>query len=142
MDGPEGSTIWLVAHCLALIDPEFARDQYQRARSELGRTLLGFGFAREWPKSWKGAADIDSGPIIPILQISAGSSGLAFIGAASFGDWDYVSSLAASLDMAGFPKREQGTLRYCASNQVGDAAMLYATVLGPLWEKVQTKEKK
>ena len=141
MDGPEGSTIWLVAHCLAVIDPEFARGQYQRARKELGRTLLGFGFAREWPKSAKGTADIDSGPIIPVLEISAGSSGMAFIGAATFGDWDYVSSLAASLDMGGFPIRENGRLRYCASNQVGDAAMLYATVLGPLWESVKKKGK-
>ena len=139
MDGPEGSTIWLVAHCLALIDPEFALEQYQRARHELGRTLLGFGFAREWPKSWKGSADIDSGPIIPVLEISAGSSGTAFIGAASFGDWGYVSALAASLEMAGLPQREAGRLQYCASNQVGDAAILYAAVLGPLWERVGAK---
>ena len=25
MDGPEGSSIWMVAHCLALLDEEFAR---------------------------------------------------------------------------------------------------------------------
>jgi hypothetical protein len=28
----------------------------------------------------------------------------------------------------------QNQLKYCASNQVGDAALLYASVLGPLWE--------
>ena len=31
IDGPEGTTIWLVAHCLQIIDEEFANDQYQRA---------------------------------------------------------------------------------------------------------------
>ena len=37
LDGPEGSSIWLVAHCLMFVDDEFARDQYARARKELGR---------------------------------------------------------------------------------------------------------
>jgi hypothetical protein len=139
LDGPEGSTIWMVAHCLQILDEDFARDQYQRARKELGETTLGFGYAHEWPKSWHGPADIDSGPIIPVLDISAGSSGMAFIGATAFGDDTFLTSLAATLDFAAFPKRQHGTLKYCASNQVGDAALLYAATLGPLWEKVKAK---
>src|SRR5206468_11671237 len=31
IDGPEGSTIWMVAHNLLLVDRDFARDQYRRA---------------------------------------------------------------------------------------------------------------
>ena len=142
LDGPEGSTIWMVAHCLQLLDEEFARDQYQRARKELGRTLCGFGYAREWPASWQGPMDIDSGPIVPVLQISAGSSGMAFIGASAFHDDDFLSSLAATLDFAAFPARKNRTLKYCASNQVGDAALLYAAVQGPLWEKIKTGRKR
>ena len=42
LDGPEGSTIWMVVHCLQAVDEGFARDQYQRARKELGRITLGF----------------------------------------------------------------------------------------------------
>jgi len=128
-----------VAHCLQVLDPEFARDQYDRARRELGQLHCGFGSAREWPASWHGPADIDSGPIVPGLNISAGSSGLALVGAAAFGDDDYLASLAATLDFAAFPSRRHGGLKYCASNQVGDAVMLYATVLGPLWEKAGAK---
>jgi hypothetical protein len=135
LDGPEGSTIWMAAHCLQVVDPAFARDQYQRARKELGKTLLGFGYAREWPTSWRSPEDVDSGPIIPGLDISAGSSGMAVIGAAAFADRDFLGALAASLEMAAFPRRESGRLRYCASNEVGDAALLYASVLGPLWQK-------
>ena len=82
--------------------------------------------------------DIDSGPIIPVFEISAGSSGMAFIGASTFGDDKFLASLAATLDFAGFPSRKGGRLKYCASNQVGDAALLYAATLGPLWEKVKT----
>ena len=138
-DGPEGSSIWMVAHCLQLVDPAFARDQYDRSRRELGRTLLGFGYAREWPDTWVGPADVDSGPVIPVLGISAGSSGMALIAAAAFGDGDYLSDLLTTLDFGGFPVRDARGLRYAASNQVGDAAMLYALVQGPLWADVQRR---
>jgi hypothetical protein len=136
LDGPEGSSIWMVAHCLRLIDANFAQDQYERARKELERSLAGFAWAREWPGSWNGQMDIDSGPVIPVLGISAGASGMAFIGASSFHDDEYLRSLAATLNFSAFPSRRQGRLKYCASNQAGDAALLYATVLGPLWDKV------
>jgi Linalool dehydratase/isomerase len=137
MDGPEGSTIWVTAHFLRLVDEDFAHDQYARARRELGRSLLGFAWSREWPVAVRGPQDIDSGMVIPGLDVSAGGSGLAFIAAASFGDAGYLRELHTTLDFAAFPVRESGRLRYCASNLVGDSAMLYADVLGPLWAKVQ-----
>lgn len=136
LDGPEGSSLWLVAHALLLIDPDFARDQYTRARRELGAELLGFGWAREWPRSWAGPEDVDSGPIVPLVGASAGSSGLALLGAAAFGDAPYLGGLLTSLDLAAFPIREGDRLRYAASNQVGDAALLYALSFGPLWERI------
>lgn len=138
LDGPEGSSIWLVAHCLRLLDDDFAADQFRRARKELGRDLMGFAWSREWPESWRGPLDIDSGAVIPLLDASAGGSGLAFVGARSFGDDDYYTKLRTSLDFAAFPVRRDAGVRYCASNQVGDAVLLYAEVLGPLWEKIKT----
>jgi hypothetical protein len=136
-DGPEGSSIWMVAHCLALVDENYARDQYRRARKELAESFLGFGYAREWPRSWKGPLDVDSGPVIPILNASPSSSGLAFLGAATFGDTSFFSQLLPTLNLAGFPIRRDGTLQYAASNQVGEAVFLYAMVQGPLWNKVK-----
>ena len=136
LDGPEGSTIWMVVHCLQVVDERFARDQYRRARKELGRITLGFGYGVEWPASWQGPRDIDSGAVIPVVEVSAGSSGMAFIAASSFHDWGLLQALATTVDMAGFPSCKNGQLKYCASNQVGDAAILYATVLGPLWERI------
>lgn len=139
LDGPEGSSLWMVAHSLQLLDENFARDQYQRMRKELGEITLGFGYAHEWPKSWKGEADVDSGPIFPVFEISAGSSGMALIGASAFHDDEFLQALSATLDFAAFPSRTRGRLKYCASNQVGDAALLYATTLGPLWQKVESR---
>lgn len=139
-DGPEGSTLWMVCHCLQILDRTFALDQYQRARRELGEITLGFGYAHEWPRTAAGWTDIDSGPIIPVFNISAGSSGMALIGASAFGDERFLAALAATLDFAAFPSRRDGRLKYCASNQVGDAALLYAATLGPLWEKLELGE--
>lgn len=136
LDGPEGSSIWMAAHCLRLVDEEFALDQYRRARRELGAMLCGFAWSREWPKSWTGPTDIDSGMVVPVLGVSAGGSGLAFIGAASFSDDDFLRQLHTTLEFAAFPRRERGRLKYCASNQVGDAVMLYSAVLGPVWQRV------
>jgi hypothetical protein len=135
LDGPEGSTIWMVAHCLQVVDERFAQDQYRRARKELGRVVLGFGYGTEWPSSWQGPRDIDSGVVIPIFEVSAGSSGMAFMAASTFHDWGFLRALNSTLDMAAFPARKNGELKYCGSNQVGDAALLYASVLGPLWER-------
>ena len=53
------------AHMLRAVDPVFAEDQYRRAKKELARTILGFGYAREWPASHRGPEDVDSGPVIP-----------------------------------------------------------------------------
>lgn len=137
LDGPEGSTIWMASHMLQVIDPEFARAQYEAARRELRRDICGFGFAREWPASWRSPADVDSGPVIPLLDISAGSSGLALVAARAFDDAEFFRALVTTLNFSAFPVREQGRLKYCAGNEVGDAVLLYAAVLGPAWQKVQ-----
>ncbi len=139
LDGPEGSSIWMVAHALQLIDEPFARDQYERARRYLRRPICGFDVAREWPVELRGAADIDSGMVIPFIDASPGSSGLALLGARAFDDAEFYGGLLRSLDLAAFPVRRKGTLRYQASNQVGDAVLLYSTVLGPLWSEVKRR---
>lgn len=129
LDGPEGSSLWMSAHALSFIDEDFAKDQYARARKELGRTFLGFGWAREWPVSTRAPrVDVDSGPIVPLLEASAGSSGLALLGASAFGDTAYGDALVASLDLAAVPSADG----YRASNAVGDAVTLYAFSEGSL----------
>jgi hypothetical protein len=135
-DGPEGSSIWMSAHCLQLVDPDFARGQYALAKKHLAGSFLGFGFAREWAESGPKHQDVDSGPVVPLLGASPGSSGLALLAAAAFSDDEYFAQLSTALEFAGFPLRARGTLRFAAGNQVGDAAALYSMVLGPLWNKV------
>jgi hypothetical protein len=92
-----------------LIDEDFARDQYERARKELTRRILGFGYAREWPASWVGA--MDAGPIIPVLGVSAGYSGMAFIGTSACEDKACLKSLLTTLNFAPFASQRADTLK-------------------------------
>lgn len=140
LHGPEGSSIWMVAHDLLVVDAPFARDQYRRARRALARRVLGFAYAREWPESWHDPdADVDSGPILPALEASAGSSGLAVLGAAAMRDDALLEDLLASIRLMGFPIEDERGLRFAASNPVGDAVLLYALVEGPLWKLVRER---
>ena len=136
LDSPRSSSMWFIVHCLQVVDPEFARDQYDRSKREYAREICGFGYATEYPTAVKGTPDIDSGVVIPGLNISAAGSGLALMGAATFDDQEYLEALARTLNFAAFPSWHNGGLKFSASNQVGYAALLYAAVLGPLWEKV------
>lgn len=133
LDGPEGSTVWLAAAMLRLVDDDFARDQYERAVRELRGSFAGFGWSREWPAAWPGPDDIDSGPTIPLVGANAGASGLALVAARAFGDAAFAGELVASLGFAAFPVA--GGARYAAGNLAADAVLLYALVAGPLWER-------
>ena len=147
LDGPEGSSAFAVAHFLELVDPKLARDQYERAKRQLVARPLGFAYAHEWPDAaqWghdplpprAGVADVDSGPVIPLVHAGAGASGMAVLGAAAFHDEALLAELVTSLELTAFPERTNGKLRFRASNGLGDAVLLYATAQGPLWQRVR-----
>jgi hypothetical protein len=139
IQGPRGSSIWMAAHCLQLIDEPFAADQYARAKKELASNLPLVGYAREWPATSGHRADVDSGAVVPGFDASLSSSGLALVAARAFDDRDYFRGLQTSLALFASPSERSGRLRYGASNQVGDAVILYAATLGPLWEKCRRR---
>ena len=140
LDGPEGSSLWMVLHCLKLVDRGFAAAQYALAKKALIRNVMGYGYAREWPESREGASDvqedIDSGPIVPGFGASPGASGLAILGAATFNDTETLNALLRSLIAFGLPNEKDGELRFDASNLVGDAVILYALTQGRLFKDV------
>ena len=134
LDGPEGSSLWMSLHNLRWVDPVFASRHYARARDALLGTVAGFGYAREWPDGGTFGPDVDSGPIVPLLEASPGSSGLALVAAGAFGDRAAWRALTASLELAALPHVQGGGRRYLAGNAVGDAVILYAAVQGPLYD--------
>jgi len=136
-EGPEGSSIFMVAHNLLLWDEAFAREQYQRARDELTFDVLGFALAREWPKGTKTGTDVDSGPVVPILGASPGASGMALLGAMAFGDHDLARRLRRSMQLAAVPQAPQrGELSFAAAGPMGNAVVFHALTSGPLFGHV------
>jgi hypothetical protein len=136
-EGPEGSSIFMVAHNLMFWDEAFARDQYVRARTELTFDVLGFGLAREWPLGTKAGTDVDSGPLVPVLGASPGASGMALLGAAAFGDHDTLRRLRRSMQFAAMPQSKvRGELSYGAAGPMGNAVVLHALTTGPLLQRV------
>lgn len=135
-DGPEGSSIWAVAVALQVLEPELAADQYQRARVELGGTLLGWGYAREWPAGHGGPVDIDSGPLVPGLQASASSSGFALVASRAFGDDVWHRQLVSALGAAETVMAVSPGLAEAADNPVGQAVLLWGLGFGPVWERL------
>ena len=136
LDGPEGSSIFLSATNLALVDEELARDQYERAARELGGNLVGFGYAREWPASWTGPLDVDSGPLVPVIEASPSASGFFLVASRAFDDRGHHRRLVRALDAADAVVALDPQMAEMADNPVGDAVILYAFTFGPLWAEV------
>ncbi|MEQ1565054.1 MAG: hypothetical protein ABMA64_05405 [Myxococcota bacterium] len=136
LDGAEGSSLWLVLTNLRLLDDAFAHEQYELARASLVDDLFGFGYAREWPESAVGAVDVDSGPIVPLIDASPSSSGFALLAARAFGDEGTYRTLARALGAADVVVALDPRLAELAANPMGDVILLHALTTGPLWERI------
>lgn len=140
LDGPEGSTVWLVATNLQLLDPALAASQYTLARDALVHRFAGLGWASEWGDGWRGPVDVDSGPIVPIVDASPSSSGFALLAARAFGDADTFDALARSLGAADVVVHLDPRLAVLADNPMGDAVLVHALTFGPVWREVAARE--
>ncbi len=138
-DRAEGSTIFQATHNLLLWDEPFARAQWDRAKRALVFDVAGFTLAREWPRASNGGGvDIDSGPIVPLLDASPAASGFAVLGSVAFGDAASERGLLRALGFAAFPTSTPAGLRYAGATPMGDAVLGYALSFGPLWTKART----
>ena len=74
VDAARGSGTALAAYFLRDADPQLSLDLYR----SLGRTrVLGFGGVREYPPGAAGTGDVDSGPVVLGVSVSATGFGLA-----------------------------------------------------------------
>ena len=141
LDGPEGSSLWMTAHNLLLLDPELARAQYEAGKEALVSGFAGFAWAGEWPSESafadRQSLDVDSGGVIPLLGASAGSSGMLLLAAAAFEDDDLLDALMRSLELGAFPVDRGGGTEYAAAGVIGSTVALYALRFGPLWDRIQ-----
>ena len=135
VDRPRGSGTFLAAYFLPVADADVARGLYTSGRGLLA-TELGFLGARELLPGAAGGGDVDSGPIILGLGVSA--SGFALAGARAFGDAATFRGIDATARLFGVPvERADGGVVHLAGGPLGDA-ILCATRTAPTPEELAT----
>lgn len=137
LDGPEGSSLWLVVTNLVVLDADLASSQYDGAIRALYHDLAGLAWASEWGPDWRGPEDIDSGPIVPVVDASPASSGFAILATRAFGDQERHAALTRSLRAADLLVRLDPRLAELAANPMGDTIVLHGLTHGPLWERLR-----
>ena len=136
LDGPEGSSLWLVAANLRLLDADLADAQYEGASTHLYRQLFGLGWSTEWGPDWRGPSDIDSGPMLPILDASPSASAFALLATRAHGDEARHQALARALRVADLLPWVDPRYAELAQHPMGDVIVLHGLTFGPLWEAV------
>ncbi|WP_229399741.1 hypothetical protein [Micromonospora okii] len=121
----------MIQRFLVDVDPAFAREQYLRFRAAFVATPLGLGPAvREYPDGMDGPGDVDSGPLLLGVSLSAT---VVTLGAAQVqGDDALAGALANYGDLAGVPVDTPWTRRYALGVlPVGDAFLAWSKTARP-----------
>ena len=130
--GPaRGSSQSIIQRLLVEIDPSFAADQYLRFRDRFVVRPLGLGpGVREYPRGTDGPGDVDSGPLLLGVSLSAS---VVTIGAAQVhGDSPLASALANYVELAGLPVDTPWTKRYALGQlPIGDAFLAWSKTARP-----------
>lgn len=111
----------LVVYFSSFADRELALELDGSVSRRL-RSLWGFGGVREYPVGTRGGGDIDSGPVLFGVSVSATGFGLA--GARMSGDAARFTALYRTATLFGAPVRRGDGWGYVAGSGLGDAILL------------------
>ncbi|MEU8899245.1 hypothetical protein [Nocardia sp. NPDC048505] len=131
-DGARATSQTMILRFLPEIDAEFARSQYAAFRRQFLAYPGGFGPAlREYPHGHDGSGDVDSGPLVAGISLSATVVGQ---GAAKVnGDPALARALGAQGELLGLPLTLPGSKRYALGLlPIGDAFVVWSATAGPL----------
>jgi len=122
-----GSSAALMIPFLAEVDPAYAQIQYDRFIAAFETQMLGvLPAVREYPRSFQGEGDIDSGPIV--LGAGAPASVVGIAAARSVGDIEAARALRASAERLGLAFTREEQRRYLFGQMpVGDAFLAWAS---------------
>jgi len=123
-DAPRGSGTALAVYFLGFVDRQLSEQLY---RSLVLEQVAGHGGFREYPHGIDGSGDIDSGPVIAGLGVSASGFGLA--GARMFGDREAWTAIHRSARTVGLPMQGGDGLWYRTGGAIGNAILLAMTTV-------------
>jgi hypothetical protein len=124
VDLARGSGTALAAYFVSFADRSLSRSLWRSIDDRLARSALGFGAIREYVPGEGGWGDVDSGPVLFGLGVSASGFSLAL--ARIHGDRDRFESLYATAAFVGGPVDEDGT-HYALGGPIGDALLFAMT---------------
>jgi hypothetical protein len=123
-DGARASGTAMAAFVLGYAGPDAARPWWD-ALARQWSTVLGFGGVREYPPGTIGAGDVDSGPVLLGLGVSA--SAFALASARRAGDAERFRTIFASAWLFGLPTEDGEALRFAAGGSLGDVLLFAVT---------------
>jgi hypothetical protein len=123
-DAARASGTAMAAFVLGYAGPDAARPWWE-ALARQWDTVLGFGGVREYPAGARGSGDVDSGPVLLGLGVSA--SAFALASARRAGDAERFRSVFASAWLFGLPTEDGEALRFAAGGPLGDVLLFAVT---------------
>ncbi|OJF79460.1 hypothetical protein [Nocardia seriolae] len=127
-DAPRASGTGLAAYFAGVADRALARELADGFfRQE--RDVLGFSAMHEYGPGYDGGGDIDSGPVI--LGISVSATAFALAPARAFGHRDIFTRVLRTTDLVGIPLRSGDRLRFANGGVIGNALLLAFLTSGP-----------
>jgi hypothetical protein len=127
-DAPRASGTGLAAYFAGFADRGLA-GELASAFFRQERSVLGFGAIHEYGNGYQGAGDIDSGPVVLGIGVSATSFALA--AARSTGRRDIFTRVFRTVDLLGVPLRSGSRRRFATGGVVGNALLLAFLTSGP-----------
>jgi hypothetical protein len=125
LEGARASSQSVIARFLPEIDPAWGRDQYRRFRDTFVTTVAGIPGVLEYPRGVNGAGDVDSGPLL--MGVSLSATVVTAAAARVEGDAALYEPLLDVGESLGLPVTLGGTKRYAfGALPVGDAFLAWA----------------
>ncbi|HEX3346240.1 MAG TPA: hypothetical protein VHS09_16770 [Polyangiaceae bacterium] len=127
-DAPRGSGTALAAYFAGFADRSIARELAEGVfRHE--STLWDFGAIDEYAPGHAGTGDVDSGPVL--LGVSVSATGFALAPARAHGHRASFERLYRTTVLFGAPETSGGTLRFLSGGPIGNAMLLAMLTSGP-----------
>ncbi|MEV5648953.1 hypothetical protein AB0L57_11945 [Nocardia sp. NPDC052254] len=127
-DAPRASGTGLAAYYAGFADRTLA-EQLAGGAFRQERNLLGFSAIHEYGRGHHGSGDMDSGPVL--LGVSVSATGFALAPARAFGHRDIFTRLFRTADLLGLPLRSGPRLRFATGGVIGNALLLAFLTSGP-----------
>jgi hypothetical protein len=127
-DSPRGSGTALAAYFAGFADRSVA-EELARGVFAHESTFFGFGAIREYASGHHGSGDIDSGPVI--LGVSVSATGFALAPARALGREASFERIYRTASLFGVPVSQGDRRRFATGGAIGNALLLALLTSGP-----------